>query len=155
MKKILIAFAVLSFFSCSNDNSEAVRSVTFRANGVYKKFDDIRVTSAVDNSFDVPFTILDILANPKDDRPEIFSLRVIRGGQYDGQSTNGGAFLNGTDYFYNFDNPIQLHLTINTTKRIKGTFEGFFKDINGENIQITDGRIDITYYQDNPDYIKR
>ena len=54
MKKFLIAFAVLSFLSCSNDNSEAVRRVTFKANGVYKNFDDIRVTSAVDNSFDVP-----------------------------------------------------------------------------------------------------
>ena len=155
MKKILIVFVSLLFLSCSNDNSVATRRVTFKANGVYKVFDDVRVTSAVDNSFEAPFTRLDIVANPTDNRPETFSLRIIRGGDYDGQSTNGAALLDGTGYYYNFDHPIQTHLTINTIKRIKGVFLGIFTDIYGENIQITEGRIDITYYPDNPYYIKK
>jgi hypothetical protein len=155
MKKILIAFAAVLFLSCSSDDTVAVRRVTFKANGISKVYEDIRVTYSVDNNFEVPFTRLDISAKPKDGTPEVFALRVIRGGDFDGQSTNGGGFFNNNTYNYNFDHPMQMHLTINTTKRIKGTFEGIFIDQNGEDAQITDGRIDITYYPDNEQYVKK
>ena len=155
MKNILFVLTVFLFLSCSSDDSTAVRKITFKANGVYKVFEDIEVTYAVDNSWEVPFTRLDISANPIDGRPETFGLRVIRGGDYDGQSTNGGTFLDGNGYYFDFDHPIQMHLTTNNTKRMKGTFEGVFKDINGQTIQITEGRIDINYYPDNPQYIKK
>ncbi|MCF6131416.1 hypothetical protein [Flavobacterium wongokense] len=155
MKKILIAFAALLFLSCSSDDGTAVRRVSFKADGVYKIYEDIRVTKTVDNNWEVPITRLDISAQPKDGTPESFALRVIRGGEYDGQSTNGGAFIAGKGYNYNFDHPIEMHLTINSDKRMKGTFEGIFTNSDGENIQITNGKIDITYYPDNPEYIKK
>lgn len=155
MKKILIAFTALLFLSCSSDGTTPVRRVSFKANGVYKVFEDIKVTKTVDNSWEVPFTRLDIAAEPKDDIAESFGLRIIRGGELDGQSTNGGALLEGNVYYYDFDHPIQMHLTTNDTKRMKGAFEGILTDNNGDDIQITEGRIDITYYADNPLYVKK
>jgi hypothetical protein len=155
MKKILIAFTALLFLSCSSDDAVAVRRVSFKANGVYKLYEDIRVNYFDDNSWEVPIRRLDISAKPKDGTPEIFALRVIRGGDFDGQATNGGGSFDDNTYNYNFDHPLQMHLTINTTKRIKGTFEGILTNQDGEDIQITDGRIDITYYPDNELYIKK
>lgn len=155
MKKILIALCLLPFLSCSSAaDGVAVRRVSFKAYGVQKVYEDIRVTKTVDNNWEVPITKLDINAGPTDGTPETLDLRVNRGGDYDGQATNGAAYINGNGYYYDFDHPMQMHVTINNTKRIKGTFEGVFKDINGESIQITDGKIDITYYPDNPQYIK-
>ena len=155
MKKILIIFFLLPFFSCSPDDGASVRRVSFKADGILKIYENIRVTKTVDNSWALPITRLDISAEPKTGTPETLGLRVIRGGDYDGQATNGGGFFNDKSYFFNFDHPIQTHLTINTTKRMKGTFEGIFTDTNGENVQITQGKIDITYYPDNPQYIKQ
>ena len=75
MKNILFVLTVFLFLSCSSDDSTAVRKITFKANGVYKVFEDIEVTYAVDNSWEVPFARLDISANPIDGRPETFGLR--------------------------------------------------------------------------------
>ncbi|MEO5776173.1 MAG: hypothetical protein ABIQ27_04665 [Flavobacterium sp.] len=155
MRKIIIVLLTLLFLSCSSDDSTPARRITFKVNGVSKVFEDIRVQSNEDLNFEVPFYRLDISAEPKNGDPETFALRVIRGGELDGQSTNGGAYLDGSGYHYNFEHPIQMHLTINTNKRIKGTFEGIFTDTNGYDVQITEGKIDITYYPDNPQYIKR
>jgi hypothetical protein len=155
MKKILILFTTVLFLSCSSDDSTAVRKITFKANGVYKVFEDIEVQSTVDYNWEVPFTRLNISAKPKDNSSQSFNVVVNRGGDFDGQSRNGAAYLNETVYYYNFENPIVLDISVNTTKRIKGTFEGVYTDNNGQDIQITNGTIDITYYPDNPQYIKK
>lgn len=144
----------MPFFSCSSDDGVAVRRVSFKADGVLNIYEDIKVTKTVDNSWEVPITRLDISAEPIGGTPGTLGLRIIRGGDYDGQATNGGGYFNGNGYHFNFDHPIQTHLTINTAKRMKGTFEGILTNFNGENVQLTEGKIDITYYPDNPQYIK-
>lgn len=155
MKKILFLFATLLFLNCSSDDEAAVRKLTFKVNGVSKVYKDIRVTSYNDTSFEIPYTRLQITARPEDGSPETFSVVVNRGGENDGQSRNGGAFINGKAYNYNFGQPLLMNLSINTDKRIKGTFEGIYTNEDGENIQFTNGRIDITYYPDNGTFIKR
>lgn len=155
MRKILIVFITLLFLSCSPDDSAPARKITFKVNGVYKTYEDIKVTYYVDYNWEVPFTRLSITAKPKDGAPEFFAVDIDREGDFDGQSRNGAAYLNEGGYNYNFDHPLEMHLSVNTSKRIKGTFEGVYTNTNGENINFTDGKIDITYYPDNGTYIKK
>lgn len=155
MKKILTVLVTLLFLSCSSDHSSAIRKITFKVNGVRKVFEDIEVQAIEDINFEVPFTRISIGATPADGSPEFFSVAVNRGGDFDGQSRNGNVFLNGNVYSYNFEHPLTLNLSINTSKRIKGTFEGIYTNEQGENIGFTEGTIDITYYPDTGTYIKK
>lgn len=156
MKKILIVFIILPFLSCSSDESTPARRITFKANGVYKVYEDIQVQSYVDYNWEVPFTRLSITAKPKDGGLEFFAVDINRGGDYDGKSMNGLFAIEGIGYNYNFDHPLTMNLSVNTSKRIKGTFSGIYTNSNnGENITFTNGTIDVTYYPDNGTYIKQ
>lgn len=155
MRKIIIALLTLLFLSCSSDNSVPVRRLSFKVNGTYKLYEDIRVQSYVDNNFGVPFTRLSITATPKDGGSEFFAVDINRGGDFDGKSINGLFAIDGIGYNYNFDHPLTMNLSVNTSKRIKGTFQGIYtNEQGGENVTFTNGTIDITYYPDNGTYIK-
>lgn len=154
MKNILILLLLALFSGCSSNDSHSVRRVTFKANGVYKSYEDIKVYASEDTNFEVPFYYIRIEAKSKD-ATEVFSVSTRRGGDYDGQATNGGAYINGKGYNYNFEHPLNLNLSINSPQRLKGTFQGVYTSIDGEDIQLTEGTIDITYYPENPYYIKQ
>lgn len=155
MKRLFLLLTIMLFLGCSSDNASLVRRITFNVNGVNKIFEDIKVQAIEDHNFDVPFVRLQISANSADGT-EFFSVVVNRGGDFDGQSRNGAAFLNGKGYHYNFEHPLTMHISTNTPQKIRGTFEGVYtNDVDGENLNITDGTIDITYLPENSLYIKK
>jgi hypothetical protein len=147
MKNLFPLLLVLLFLGCSSDTAFSGRRVTFKANGVYKIYEDITVVRYNDSFDGVPFTRIQVLALPKDGAPESFSVVVNRGGDFDGQSRNGNAFLNGDGYNYNFDHPLVTHILVNTPQKIKGTFDGIYTDSQGQDLIITEGTLDITYYE--------
>ena len=133
---------------CSSEDDFSKKKITLKANGIYKVYKDIDVTFN-ETSFDgVPYTRITISAKPSEESDavfEVFSIALHRGGALDGESVNGAYLLNDQLYYYNFDQPINLNLSVNNEQRIKGTFEGMFTNDQGENVMVTEGKIDITY----------
>ncbi|MEL1246412.1 hypothetical protein AAEO56_19215 [Flavobacterium sp. DGU11] len=136
---ICLSVSVLFFTACSNnDDSPSGNRVSFKINGVQKTF---RGVAAIGESDNGGATILyHIKAATDANSAEIISFYVPAG-------TTGANMAYSFDYVTDntlfTNNGVSSNVTVNSNKKMKGSFSGSVVNDAGQVKTITDGTFDI------------
>ena len=157
MKKVFILFFATLFLSCSDSNNPGTGTISMKINGVLYEYTKIsvgleRTSDMQGNQADVLYIRAEDDDNTYEHR-EAFVFRPYRGGNFNDQILIASRIINEgasqeNGWSARQSDLTQCYFTQNDSQGFKGEFEGELKDGN-DVLQITEGKIDITYGTNN------
>jgi hypothetical protein len=154
MRKIflfmLVIASTLSLNSCSKDDNNqsppSSNSVTMKVGGTQKTFNTIEVKQEPYTLDGENFIDLIITASINGNMSESLTFYVGKGDVGSGVSWGFNYIINDVVFFEDgVINSVNTNTTVNSDKKLVGTFDGIVTASDGTSLELTQGLFDISY----------